>query len=78
MNIIKGLENIKVMMDKLPEGPQKQYFKDVVIRIENGEKINPSDFIKGMENETFKNVDVEGLKEKEAKANKIYQQWENQ
>lgn len=70
-----GLLDIKKMLKTLPEGEQKIYFEDVIRNIEKGEVVNPLDFIKGMETEVFDNVDIESLKEKEQKANKIYQEW---
>lgn len=75
MNIKEGIDNIKRLTEKVPEGPQRDYFLDIIRRMENGEAVNPSEFIKGMENENFKGVDIEGLKQKEAAANKIFQQW---
>ena len=69
------INEIKVLMGNLPAGPQKEYFEDIVDRLEKGEVVNASELIKGMENDNFKDVDIDGLKKLESKANKIAKEW---
>lgn len=70
-----GIDNLKLLTEKLPTGTQKEYFRDIVNRLEKGEVVNASELIKGMENDNFKDVDIEGLKKIESKANKIAKEW---
>lgn len=75
MNIKESISNIKSMLNSLPNGPQREYYEDIVNRLEKGEAINPSDFINGMDKEAFSNINIDALKEKEQQAKKIFEQW---
>ena len=75
MNINDQILNIKGMLTSLPEGEQKDYFKDFISRVESGEKVDPIEFINGMDNGAFKGLDLEALKAKEQQANQIFKSW---
>lgn len=68
------LKDVKLMVDSLPDGFQKDYFNDILSRINKGESINPTDVINGMDNDNF-DVDIEALRTKENEFKNIFQQW---
>jgi len=75
MNIKESISNIKLMLNSLPAGGQKNYYEDIINRLEKGEAINPSEFINGMNKEDFSNINIDALREKEQQAKKIFEQW---
>lgn len=74
MSLKEGIADMERLILQLPEGKQKEYFQDIAKRLKKGEKVNPADFIAGMDNKDF-DVDIAALREKDKQVNEIYKQW---